>query len=155
MFYVPFLLGCLIKWFISNFTLSEIFEQDLGDAFKIAPSTEGLAKVHLKCGADSMHVTLETEEDFHGVLYTRGSYYKQSEPCFVKPKGVKGERTLRMKFPLTQCQTVQDGDLFSNVIVVQHDPELITPGDSAFTVECDFRKPRSLNVEASMNARDR
>uniref|UniRef100_A0A336L7K0 CSON001468 protein n=1 Tax=Culicoides sonorensis TaxID=179676 RepID=A0A336L7K0_CULSO len=132
----------------------EIFEQDLGDAFKIAPSTEGLAKVHLKCGADSMHITLETEEDFHGVLYTRGSFYKQSEPCFVKPKGVKGERTLRMKFPLTQCQTVQSGDLYSNVIVVQHDPELITPGDSAFTVECDFRKPRSFNVEASMNARD-
>lgn len=38
------------------FFFSEIFEQDLGDSFKLAPSTEGLSKVHLKCGADSMHV---------------------------------------------------------------------------------------------------
>lgn len=88
-------------------------------------------------------------------MYTRGSFYKQAEPCFVKPKTQRGERKLRMKFPFNQCQTVQDGDKFSNVVVVQHDPELITPGDSAFTVECDFRKPRSINMEASFQARDK
>lgn len=47
----------------------------------------------------------------------------------------------------------QVGDAYKNVIVVQHDPELVTPGDSAFEVECDFAKPRSFNVETSYQAR--
>lgn len=45
------------------------------------------------------------------------------------------------------------GETFKNVVVVQHDPELVTPGDSAFEVECDFRKPRNINVEANYEAR--
>lgn len=50
-----------------------------------------------------MRVELKTEEDFDGVMYTRGSFYKQSEPCFVKPK--RAGKTLEMKFNLDQCQT--------------------------------------------------
>lgn len=127
----------------------------MSDSFKIDASTEGLQKVHLKCGSDSMQLELETEEDFNGVMYTRGSFYKQVEPCFVKPNLKRGARSLAMKFSFNQCQTLQDGDIFSNVVVIQHDPELVTPGDSAFTVECDFRKPRGLKVGADMQARDR
>jgi len=131
-----------------------VWEQDLSNAFNIDASTEGLQKVQLKCGADSMQVELLTNEDFTGVMYTRGSFYKQKEPCFVKPEKGRGARSLMMKFPLTQCQTLQDGDVFSNVVVVQHDPELVTTGDAAFQVECDFRKPRSINVGADLQARD-
>lgn len=86
-------------------------------------------------------------------MYTRGSFYKQKEPCFVKPR-LNGARSLKMNFNFNQCQTLKDGDVFSNVIVVQHDPELVTTGDAAFQVECDFRKPRSLNVGADFQARD-
>lgn len=125
----------------------------MGDAFKIDASTDGLQKVNLKCGADSMSVELLTNDEFKGVMYTRGSFYKQKEPCFVKPE--KGARSLSMKFPLSQCQTIQDGDVFSNIVVVQHDPELVTTGDAAFQVECDFRKPRSITVGADLQARDR
>lgn len=47
------------------------------------------------------------------------------------------------------------GNLYKNVIVVQHDPDLVTPGDSAFELECDFRKSRSLEVSANLQARER
>lgn len=60
-----------------------------------------------------------------------------------------------MKFALDQCQTIKDGDVYSNVVVLQHDPDLVTPGDSAFALECDFRKPRSLTVGANFQARER
>ncbi|CAO1409719.1 unnamed protein product [Diamesa tonsa] len=130
-----------------------VWEQDLSNTFNIDASTEGLQKVQLKCGADSMSIELVTEEDFHGVLYTRGSFYKGKAPCFITPKA-KGTRSLTLKFPMNQCQTIQDGDVYSNVVVVQHDPELVTTGDAAFQVECDFRKPRSITVEADFQARD-
>jgi len=35
--------------------------------------------------------------------------------------------------------------------VIQHDDELLTPGDAAFTLECDFSKPRDLTVTADLN----
>jgi len=127
--------------------IAEIWEQDLSDTFKI--------EVNLKCGADSMNVVLETEKPFTGVMYTRGSFYKQTAPCFMKPSSNQGSRTMEMNFQLDQCQTLRDGDLYTNIVVIQNDPELITPGDSAFSLECDFRQPRSLDVEASMQARDR
>lgn len=130
---------------------TDVWEQDLSNAFNIEESTEGLQKVQLKCGADSMQIELLTKEKFTGVMYTRGSFYKQKEPCFMEGRGAK---SMTMKFPLGQCQTIQDGDVFSNVVVVQHDPELVTTGDSAFVVECDFRKPRSLTVGADFQAKD-
>ncbi|GBP05454.1 hypothetical protein EVAR_73570_1 [Eumeta japonica] len=49
----------------------EIWEQDLTDTFKIEGSDQGMQKVNLKCGSDSMHVMLETEKPFKGVMYTR------------------------------------------------------------------------------------
>ncbi|XP_011199335.2 uncharacterized protein LOC105223329 isoform X1 [Bactrocera dorsalis] len=133
---------------------AEIWQQDLSDTFKIEGSDQGIQKVNLKCGSNSMNVMLETEKPFSGVMYTRGSFYKQSEPCFVKPS-TQTSRTLEMNFQLDQCQTLKDGELYSNIVVIQNDPELITPGDSAFSLECDFRQPRNLDVEANMQTRDR
>lgn len=101
-----------------------------------------------------MHVMLETEKPFTGVMYTRGSFYKQSAPCFVKPS-TNSVKALEMNFNLDQCQTQKDGELYSNIVVIQNDPELITPGDSAFSLECDFRQPRNVDVEANMQTRDR
>lgn len=131
-----------------------MWEENLSNKFNIDASTEGLQKVQLKCGADSMQIELLTKEDFTGVMYTRGSFYKQREPCFVKPVATRGARALKMNFNFNQCQTLHEGDVFSNIVVVQHDPELVTTGDSAFQLECDFRKPRSLNVGAEFQARD-
>ncbi|XP_053948760.1 uncharacterized protein LOC128857161 [Anastrepha ludens] len=133
---------------------AEIWQQDLTDTFKIEGSDQGIQKVNLKCGSNSMNVMLETEKPFTGVMYTRGSFYKQTAPCFVKPI-TQSALSLEMNFQLDQCQTLKDGELYSNIVVIQNDPELITPGDSAFSLECDFRQPRSLDVEANMQTRDR
>lgn len=135
----------------SNLVLvfTEIWKQDVGDMFEIAPSTQGIQNVHLKCGSNSMFVKLETDKDFTGVMYTKGNFYDQSEPCFIASKRNRGIRNLSMRFTFDQCNTKYDGNLFTNTIVVQNDPELVTPGDAAFAVTCDFRKPRTLNVEAN------
>uniref|UniRef100_A0A1B0DLR1 Uncharacterized protein n=2 Tax=Phlebotomus papatasi TaxID=29031 RepID=A0A1B0DLR1_PHLPP len=101
-----------------------------------------------------MVVELETEKEFTGVMYTRGSFYKQSEPCFAKPQPGRNAKKLTLKFPLDQCQTVKDGELYSNVVIVQHEPDLVMPGDAAFAVECDFRKSRDLTVNAEMQTKD-
>lgn len=127
----------------------------MSDLFQIDPSTQGIKNVHLKCGSNSMFVQLETEKDFTGVMYTKGSFYDQAEPCFVKPKRQRGSNSLIMRFPFEECHTQQDGDVFTNTVIVQHDPELVTPGDAAFSLLCDFRTPRSLNVEAHYDARAR
>lgn len=126
----------------------------MSDTFKIEGSDQGIQKVNLKCGSNSMNVVLETEKPFTGVMYTRGSFYKQTAPCFVKPSSTK-TRSLEMNFSLDQCDTQHDGELYSNVVVIQNDPELITPGDSAFSLECDFRKPRNLDVGAQIQTRER
>lgn len=133
---------------------AEIWQEDLTDTFKIEGSDQGIQKVNLKCGSNSMNVMLETEKPFTGVMYTRGSFYKQSAPCFVK-SSTQNSRSMEMNFQLDQCQTLKDGELYSNIVVIQNDPELITPGDSAFSLECDFRQPRNLDVEANMQTRDR
>ena len=133
---------------------TEIWEQDLSDTFKIEGSDQGIQKVNLKCGSNSMNVVLETEKPFTGVMYTRGSFYKQTTPCFVKPVQTNA-RSLEMNFSLDQCETQHDGELYSNIVVIQNDPELITPGDSAFQLECDFRKPRNLDVSAQIQTRER
>ncbi|XP_017845527.1 uncharacterized protein LOC108602033 isoform X2 [Drosophila busckii] len=138
-----------------NHAVTDIWAQDLTDTFKIEGSDQGIQKVNLKCGANSMNVMLETEKPFTGVMYTRGSFYKQTAPCFMKPTASQGSRKLEMNFSLDQCQTIKDGELYTNIVVIQNDPELITPGDSAFSLECDFRHPRSLDVETTMQTRDR
>ena len=97
--------------------LAELFEQDLGDMFKIDPSTQGIEHVNLKCGASSMWIQLKTEQDFTGVMYIRGSFYDQKEPCFVKPKRAHGTRSLVMQVPFDECQTTNVSfyvDLFAS-----------------------------------------
>lgn len=145
---IEFLIFCS---FLISSLQPDVWEQDLSNSFNIDASTEGLQKVQLKCGADSMQIELHTKDDFNGVIYSRGSFYKQKAPCFMEGRGARSQT---MKFSFNQCQTIQDGDVYSNVIVVQHDRELVTNGDAAFQVECDFRKPRSIPVGANFQARD-
>lgn len=120
--------------FFSHLVFVEVWKQDVSDLFQIEPSTQGIQNVHLKCGANSMFVNLKTENDFTGVMYTKGNFYDQNEPCFVASKRQRGTRSLQMRFNFDQCNTKTDGNLFTNVIVVQNDPELVTPGDAAFSL---------------------
>ena len=84
---------------------------------------EGLQKVQLKCGADSMQVELLTKDEFSGVMYTRGSFYKQKEPCFVKPKALRGTRSLKMNFKVrVDLLILEILNLFLNLNTVQSMP---------------------------------
>nr|CAD7460549.1 unnamed protein product [Timema tahoe] len=104
-------------------------------------------------------VDVGTEGEFGGVIYTRGSYHKREHPCFLDPRT---GRDFSLRFPLDQChhQACESGwfgwcredDVYSNVVVIQHDDELIMPGDAAFTLECDFSKPRDFTVNANLAA---
>lgn len=74
---------------------------------KIGLSDGGYKSVKLKCGSNSMHVDLETDSDFSGVIYTRGSYYKKESPCFLDPGSKRGQRSFSLKFTLDKCKTEQ------------------------------------------------
>lgn len=87
--------------------MTELWNQDASDLFKIDASTQGIKKVNLKCGSNSMLVYLETDDDFTGVMYTKGNFYDQEEPCFMKPKSRTGARSLVMRFPFDKCNTKQ------------------------------------------------
>lgn len=48
---------------------------------------------------------------------------------------------------------MQEGEVYSNVLVVQYDKELIMPGDAAFNLECDFSQPRDVTVSANIQSK--
>ncbi|XP_012271015.1 uncharacterized protein LOC105694693 isoform X2 [Orussus abietinus] len=134
----------------SEILAEEIWKQDLSKEMQIGASTEGYDRVGLRCGAETMTVELRTVDDFSGVIYTQGSFHSREPPCFLDP--VRG-RSFTMSIPLGECATEQEGNKYSNVVVIQHDDELLTPGDAAFTLECDFSRPRDLTVTADFNGR--
>ncbi|XP_050454569.1 uncharacterized protein LOC126853127 isoform X1 [Cataglyphis hispanica] len=142
----------LLLTFLANANLNgyaeEIWQQDLSKDMQIGASTEGYDRVGLRCGAEKMTVELRTTEDFSGVIYTQGNFYSREPSCFLDP--VRG-RSFTMSIPLNKCDTERNGEKYSNVVVIQHDDELLTPGDAAFTLECDFSKPRDLTVTANLN----
>ncbi|XP_018044808.1 PREDICTED: uncharacterized protein LOC108684822 isoform X2 [Atta colombica] len=115
---------------------------------QIGTSTDGYDRVGLRCGAERMTVELKTTDDFSGVIYTQGNFYSREPSCFLDP--VRG-RSFTMSIPLNKCDTERNGDKYSNIVVIQHDDELLTPGDTAFTLECDFSRPRDLTVSADLN----
>nr|XP_034190570.1 uncharacterized protein LOC117608919 isoform X2 [Osmia lignaria] len=130
----------------------EIWLQDLSMDMEIGASTEGYDQVSLHCGAEKMTVNLKTSENFTGVIYTQGSFYSRQAPCFLDPAH-GGNFTLNI--PFDQCDTENSDDKYKNTLVIQHDDELITPGDAAFVLECDFSKSTYVTVSAELNEPDK
>ncbi|XP_044743374.1 uncharacterized protein LOC123305659 isoform X2 [Chrysoperla carnea] len=157
---------------ISKINCDQLWQQDLSKDITIGAATSGYDKVQLRCGANSMQVDItlsdnngdstqgrESVNDFQGVIYTRGSFHRKQAPCYLDPDDPStirsnNGRSFTLKFPLNKCQTLHNGDIYSNVIVVQYDKDLIMPGDAAFNVECDFSKPRDITVNADLNANE-
>jgi hypothetical protein len=52
----------------------EVWEKDMTDEVYIEASHEGFHSVQLTCGKKRMIVELDMEDDFDGVVYTRGSF---------------------------------------------------------------------------------
>ncbi|KAE8741768.1 hypothetical protein FOCC_FOCC012716 [Frankliniella occidentalis] len=125
------------------------WESDLTDSMDIGPTLEGYRRVGLRCAADHMLVEVEMEDDFDGVLYTRGAFHSQEKPCFLD---ARGGRNFTLSLPFTRCNTKNENNLYSNTIVIQYDDELIMPGDAAFTLECDFTKPKDYKVATDLKS---
>lgn len=79
-----------------------MWEQEVGSQMQIGVANSGYRRVQLRCGADYMQVDVETDQDFSGVIYTRGSYHNREPPCFLDPRS---GRSFSLKFPLSHCHT--------------------------------------------------
>ncbi|XP_076308767.1 uncharacterized protein LOC143224235 [Tachypleus tridentatus] len=98
-------------------------------------------KVTLKCQEDHMSVDVETSEQFSGILYTRGSFRK-AECSFDAHTG----RKFQLNIPLKGCNTKSENALYTNVLILQHDDDLIIKGDAAFKLVCDY-SPKVFTVK--------
>ena len=68
------LLLCLSLACVSE---GEVWEKDMSEDIYIEASHDGFRSVELSCGRKSMVVEVKMEEDFDGVIYTRGSFMKK------------------------------------------------------------------------------
>lgn len=138
-------------WFFIHFAFGfccgELWEREVGSQMTIGPSLRGYNEVNLKCGAEHMSITVKTENDFDGVLYTRGSYRNKSSPCFMD--AVEGH-VFTLKIPFSECNTKHQSGVFSNILILQYDDDLIMPGDAAFIVECDFSTDHEMTLNADL-----
>ena len=51
-----------------------MWEKDMSEEIYIEASHEGFSQIKLSCGNKRMVVSVEMEEDFDGIIYTRGSF---------------------------------------------------------------------------------
>lgn len=111
------------------------WKEDLSNHVRIGVSDAGYSKVVLDCEDENMAFVIRLEEDFEGVIYTRGSFHTRRGPCFLDASGGK---EFALKFSYKDCSTKYDDHLgaYVNTVVVQHDDDLIFPGDLAFDLRC-------------------
>ena len=66
----------LLGWVLvlTSLVQGEVWQKDMSDEVYIEASTEGFRSVQLTCGRKRMVVELDMEDDFDGVIYTRGSF---------------------------------------------------------------------------------
>ena len=53
---------------------AETWEKDMSEEIYIEASHEGFSSVKLTCGKKRMVVEVKMDEDFDGIIYTRGSF---------------------------------------------------------------------------------
>lgn len=74
---------------------------------EIGLSVKGYKTVELRCGSESMAVNLEMDNEFLGVVYTRGSFYDKKSPCFYDTGNRRGQKSFEMRIPFDGCHTKQ------------------------------------------------
>lgn len=126
----------MIGIFIASFSVSAAdWKEDLSNEINIGVRDAGYSRAVLDCEDDHMAFVINLEEDFEGVVYTRGSFHTRRGPCFLDATGGK---EFALKFSYKDCATKYDDSLGAhvNTVVVQHDDDLIFPGDLAFALRC-------------------
>ncbi|KAK2727072.1 hypothetical protein QYM36_007803 [Artemia franciscana] len=130
-----------------------IWREDLSNRINIGAPTDGYHRVQLNCNDNSISVAVVTENDFDGVIYTRGSFYGRSEKCFQE--GRFGQTDYYFDFEFDECNVKKkDKNTYTVTLVIQNDKELIMPGDSAFKLVCDFRS-REKTLEAGLQVTEK
>lgn len=78
------------------------WKQDLTNEINIGVRDAGYSKVVLDCEDDHMAFVVTLEEEFEGVVYTRGSFHTRRGPCFLDASGGK---QFALKFGYKDCGT--------------------------------------------------
>ncbi|XP_045597734.1 uncharacterized protein [Procambarus clarkii] len=114
------------------------WREDFSNKVSIGVRDAGYSRAVLDCGDDHMAFVITLEKEFKGVVYTRGSFHTRRGPCFLD---ATGGMEFAIKFDYKDCSTKYDDDLGAhvNTVVVQHDDDLIFPGDLAFDLRCHDR----------------
>lgn len=89
-------------------SFTELWEQDLTSDMRIGLAENGYQRVDLKCGADSLLVRVMLDNDFEGVVYTRGSFDNKTSPCFKSyEQGLRHGNSLEvtLEIPFHECRT--------------------------------------------------
>ncbi|XP_076041671.1 uncharacterized protein LOC143025613 [Oratosquilla oratoria] len=144
----PIILATMFLLFLSLFHTpvgAEEWKQDLTQEFSIGVTTTGYSRAVLDCEEKHMAFVITLTDNFEGVLYTRGSFHSKKGPCYLN---VKSGKEFALKFGYDECQTKYDSDTGAhvNTVVVQHDDDLIFPGDLAFTLQCFMTKEVKVNA---------
>ena len=130
----------------------EIWEKDASNDVYIEGSRDGFEAVKVHCKENSMSVSINLEETFEGIFYTRGNYRDGEPPCFFDAE--KGVNKVSLDIPYNGCNTKEtDEGVFVNTVILQHDHMLIFPGDNAFEIGCS-RKTEEAAMTAKIGLAD-
>ena len=88
---------------------SETWEKDMSEEIYIEASNEGFTEVRLTCGKKRMVVEVLMEEDFDGVIYTRGSFMSKPKDCYYDADGGTDHK---LKIPFDKCGLKEDEEGF-------------------------------------------
>ena len=109
-------LSILLFFCFPHKILSEIWEKDMSEEIYIEASRDGFEFISLDCLEKHFQVTLELEEPFDGVFYTRGSYKQGKPPCYFHGDG---STLANLKIPYDGCKTVKKDGNYTNTVILQ------------------------------------
>uniref|UniRef100_A0A0K2UZ23 ZP domain-containing protein n=1 Tax=Lepeophtheirus salmonis TaxID=72036 RepID=A0A0K2UZ23_LEPSM len=140
----------------------ELWEKDMTEEIYITGTSDGIVEANLTCHMKAMSISVRLTEpdDFSGAFYTRGSFKSGKLPCFLEESSISDDGILKLEFTFTKCKTkkVKNSDLgtslYMNTVVLQHDPLLIFPGDSAFDLHCTRGKSGSMTASITLTDPD-
>ena len=110
------ILSTLLFFCFPRKLLSEIWEKDMSQDIYIEASRDGFEFISLDCLEKHFQVTLELEEPFDGVFYTRGSYKQGKPPCYFHGDG---STMATLKIPYDECKTAKKGGNYTNTVILQ------------------------------------
>uniref|UniRef100_A0A914WCW7 ZP domain-containing protein n=1 Tax=Plectus sambesii TaxID=2011161 RepID=A0A914WCW7_9BILA len=98
-----------------------------------------LFRAKLICLPTHMEVFIDyTNGKFSGVVYTEGSY--DNPDCF---RTIEQSSKIVIEVPYDGCKTIDDAEVYTNTVIIQHHRRIMTSDDAAFKVSCDKRNMQS------------